>query len=144
MNNKIRITKEFSLETGHALYGYDGLCKNVHGHSYKLYVTIIGKPIDESKNVKLGMVIDFSDLKESLHNNNNDTVNPTLDIRALVEGPTSKGGTCNTRKKKNAQVEDGKKQEMIELYRWKRKSNGGKEFVQISIPADLLKSVPNS
>ena len=54
MNNKIRITKEFSLETGHALYGYDGLCKNVHGHSYKLYVTIIGKPIDESKNVKLG------------------------------------------------------------------------------------------
>lgn len=64
MNNKIRITKEFSLETGHALYGYDGLCKNVHGHSYKLYVTIIGKPIDESENVKLGMVIDFSDLKK--------------------------------------------------------------------------------
>ena len=96
------------------------------------------------RQLKFTSSIDFSDLKESLHNNNNDTVNPTLDIRALVEGPTSKGGTCNTRKKKNAQVEDGKKQEMIELYRWKRKSNGGKEFVQISIPADLLKSVPNS
>ena len=63
MNNKIRITKEFSLETGHALYGYDGLCKNVHGHSYKLYFTVIGKPITESKNVKFGMVIDFGDLK---------------------------------------------------------------------------------
>ena len=64
MNHKIRITKEFSLETGHALYGYDGLCKNVHGHSYKLYVTVIGTPIDKSQNVKLGMVIDFGDLKK--------------------------------------------------------------------------------
>ena len=64
MNQKIRITKEFSFETGHALYGYDGLCKNVHGHSYKLYVTVIGKPIDKSQNVKFGMVIDFADLKK--------------------------------------------------------------------------------
>ena len=40
--SKIRITKSFSFETGHALYGYDGLCKNVHGHSYKLDVTVIG------------------------------------------------------------------------------------------------------
>ncbi len=64
MNDKIRVTKEFSLETGHALYGYDGLCKNVHGHSYKLFVTVIGRPIDVSKDVKLGMVIDFSDLKK--------------------------------------------------------------------------------
>ena len=64
MNQKIRITKEFSFETGHALYGYDGLCKNVHGHSYKLYVTVIGKPIYKSQNVKFGMVIDFADLKK--------------------------------------------------------------------------------
>ena len=39
--NNIRITKQFSFETGHALYGYDGKCKNVHGHSYKLSVTVI-------------------------------------------------------------------------------------------------------
>ena len=60
----IRITKQFSFETGHALYGYDGKCKNVHGHSYKLDVTVIGKPISETTNVKYGMVIDFSDLKK--------------------------------------------------------------------------------
>ena len=59
----IRITKQFDFETGHALYGYDGKCKNVHGHSYKLSVTVIGKPIMDSQNVKHGMVIDFSDLK---------------------------------------------------------------------------------
>lgn len=60
----IRITKQFSFETGHALYGYDGKCKNVHGHSYKLSVTVIGNPINDTTNVKYGMVIDFSDLKK--------------------------------------------------------------------------------
>lgn len=60
----IRITKQFNFETGHALYGYDGKCRNVHGHSYKLSVTVIGKPITDTSHVKLGMVIDFSDLKK--------------------------------------------------------------------------------
>jgi 6-pyruvoyltetrahydropterin/6-carboxytetrahydropterin synthase len=60
----IRITKQFSFETGHALFGYDGKCRNVHGHSYKLSVTVIGKPITDTSHVKLGMVIDFSDLKK--------------------------------------------------------------------------------
>lgn len=59
----IRITKQFSFETGHALYGYDGKCKNVHGHSYKLSVTVIGTPIADTGNPKFGMVIDFGDLK---------------------------------------------------------------------------------
>ena len=62
--SKIRITKQFSFETGHALYGYDGKCKNVHGHSYKLSVTVIGSPITDVNNVKFGMVIDFTDLKK--------------------------------------------------------------------------------
>ena len=62
--SNIRITKEFSFETGHALYGYDGKCKNVHGHSYKLSVTVIGVPITDRTNLKFGMVIDFSDLKK--------------------------------------------------------------------------------
>jgi 6-pyruvoyltetrahydropterin/6-carboxytetrahydropterin synthase len=62
--SKIRITKEFHFETGHALYGYDGKCKNVHGHSYKLSVTVIGKPINDTAHVKNGMVIDFGDLKK--------------------------------------------------------------------------------
>lgn len=61
--DKIRVTKEFNFETGHALYGYDGKCRNVHGHSYKLAVTVIGKPITDKQHVKFGMVIDFSDLK---------------------------------------------------------------------------------
>ncbi|MGS2762466.1 6-pyruvoyl trahydropterin synthase family protein [Sinomicrobium sp. M5D2P9] len=61
--SNIRLTKLFGFETGHALYGYDGKCKNVHGHSYKLAVTVIGKPITDPLHVKCGMVIDFGDLK---------------------------------------------------------------------------------
>ena len=59
----IRITKRFSFEAGHALHGYDGKCKNLHGHSYKLSVTVIGTPIKDKTNPKFGMVIDFTDLK---------------------------------------------------------------------------------
>ncbi len=62
--SRIRITRKFDFETGHALYGYDGKCKNVHGHSYKLWVTVIGSPIEDTTHVKLGMVIDFGDLKK--------------------------------------------------------------------------------
>lgn len=62
--SRIRITKEFNFETGHALYGYDGKCRNVHGHSYHLSVTIIGTPITEPGHIKLGMVMDFGDLKK--------------------------------------------------------------------------------
>lgn len=61
---KIRLTKRYTFETGHALYGYDGKCRNVHGHGYKLFVTIIGDPITDSSHVKHGMVMDFGDLKK--------------------------------------------------------------------------------
>lgn len=61
---KIRITKEFKFEMAHALFGYDGLCKNIHGHSYRLWVTIIGNVLEEENHVKNGMVLDFSLLKK--------------------------------------------------------------------------------
>ncbi len=61
--SSIRITKEFHFEAAHALLGYDGPCKNVHGHSYVLTVTITGTPISDLKSAKCGMVMDFGDLK---------------------------------------------------------------------------------
>lgn len=60
----IRVTKIFTFDMAHALYGYDGLCKNIHGHTYRLSVTIMGEPIREEGNPKLGMVIDFNDFKQ--------------------------------------------------------------------------------
>jgi len=61
---KIRVTKEFTFEMAHALWNYDGPCRNIHGHSYKLYVTVRGNTLENTKSTKLGMVIDFTDLKE--------------------------------------------------------------------------------
>lgn len=60
---KIRVTKEFSFEMAHALWNYDGACKNIHGHSYRLFVTIKGTPVSDPKDPKFGMVLDFKDLK---------------------------------------------------------------------------------
>lgn len=59
----IRISKEFNFDMAHALLGYDGLCKNIHGHSYTLVVTVIGTPINDKESPKDGMLIDFKDLK---------------------------------------------------------------------------------
>ncbi|MCK9162995.1 MAG: 6-carboxytetrahydropterin synthase [Bacteroidales bacterium] len=64
---KIRLTKEFNFEMSHQLHNYDGLCKNIHGHSYRLFVTIKGEPIDDETNLKNGMVMDFGDLKSIVH-----------------------------------------------------------------------------
>jgi 6-pyruvoyltetrahydropterin/6-carboxytetrahydropterin synthase len=60
----IRVTKEFNFEMAHALQNYDGPCRNIHGHSYKLFVTVIGEPISDVSQAKLGMLIDFGDLKK--------------------------------------------------------------------------------
>lgn len=59
----IRITKEFRFEAAHALKGYDGPCRNVHGHSYELAVTVTGTPTSDKTSSKYGMVMDFGDLK---------------------------------------------------------------------------------
>ena len=59
----IRLTKEFSFEMAHALAGYDGPCREIHGHSYKLFVTVRGIPEQNPNSPKYGMVMDFGDLK---------------------------------------------------------------------------------
>ena len=60
----VRVTKEFHFEMAHALWNYDGACKNIHGHSYKLLVTVKGEPLNDPGKPKHGMIIDFGDLKK--------------------------------------------------------------------------------
>ena len=59
----IHLTKIFRFEAAHALMGYDGRCRNIHGHSYEMRVTIKGMPIMDDSSPKNGMVMDFGDLK---------------------------------------------------------------------------------
>lgn len=63
-NEIIRVTKVFTIDMAHALFGYDGPCKNIHGHTYHLHVTVSGKINDIEGDPKQGLVIDFSLIKQ--------------------------------------------------------------------------------
>ena len=60
---RIRLTKLFAFEMAHALPGYDGACRHLHGHSFHLEVTVVGTPLQREGHPKNGMVMDFKDLK---------------------------------------------------------------------------------
>ena len=83
---KIRVTKRFHFEMAHALYEYDGLCRNIHGHSYNLEITIIGEPKKEPQHPKDGMVIDFSELKEIVKSQIVSRFDHALMVNSLVSG----------------------------------------------------------
>lgn len=70
---RISITKIFTFEAAHILQGYDGLCANIHGHSYRLEVSVCapGSVVEpgrflysEKADPKNGMLFDFSELKK--------------------------------------------------------------------------------
>ncbi len=63
---RIRVTKKFRFEMAHALYEYDGICRNIHGHTYHLEVTLIGTPLQNPGHPKDGMVLDFGMLKKTV------------------------------------------------------------------------------
>ncbi|MCB0402768.1 MAG: 6-carboxytetrahydropterin synthase [Flavobacteriales bacterium] len=59
----LRITKEFKFEMAHALLGHNGPCKNIHGHSYQLKVTVKGNVKHGTDDPDEGMVVDFTIIK---------------------------------------------------------------------------------
>ena len=65
----IRLTKIFHFDMAHVLKDYDGPCRNIHGHSYELRVTVKGEPICDPANPKNGMVMDLHDLKCLVNDN---------------------------------------------------------------------------
>ena len=81
--SKIRVTKRFHFEMAHALFQYDGLCRNIHGHSYNLEVTLIGEPKIEPGHPKDGMVLDFGDLKKIVKTHIVDRFDHSLMVNSL-------------------------------------------------------------
>ncbi len=84
---RIRVTREFRFEMAHSLWNYDGPCRNIHGHSYKLYITVIGEPLDDKSNPKNGMVIDFTDLKKIIDENIIDYFDHSVIISSAASKP---------------------------------------------------------
>ncbi len=60
----ISISKKFSFSAAHRLPMHQGLCKNLHGHSYHLIVTITGVPNGDPASAEFGMMMDFGELKK--------------------------------------------------------------------------------
>ena len=77
----LRLTKEFRFEGAHALTGYDGKCRHIHGHSYLLYVTVKGTPSNPDGTPKSGMLIDFTDLKRIVNEHIIDIFDHSLILR---------------------------------------------------------------
>ena len=53
---------EESFAAAHQLRGYRGKCENLHGHNYKVRVTLEGPELNS-----IGLLCDFKELKDSLH-----------------------------------------------------------------------------
>lgn len=78
----LTLTRKFTFEMAHALSGYDGGCRHIHGHSYKLFVTVEGTPSDDSSSPKLGMVIDFTDIKRLVNTHIVDNLDHALMLKS--------------------------------------------------------------
>ena len=88
---RVIATKEITFDSAHQLPGYDGLCANVHGHTYKLQVGVACS--DEALLEECGMVIDFTKLSELLKG-----VKEQYDhqfINAFMANPTAENMACN-------------------------------------------------
>ena len=79
----MQITKKFNFDSAHKLINYEGKCKNLHGHTYFLYVTVCGE-IDKSS----GMVVDFNLLKDVVSKNVIDILDHNM-LNEVVEQPTA-------------------------------------------------------
>ncbi|MGI8314953.1 6-carboxytetrahydropterin synthase QueD [Halobacillus mangrovi] len=57
-NKRVMVSKEFTFDAAHHLHCYEGKCKNLHGHTYRVVFGISGFTDD------IGIVMDFGDIKE--------------------------------------------------------------------------------
>jgi 6-pyruvoyltetrahydropterin/6-carboxytetrahydropterin synthase len=55
---RVLVSKEFTFDAAHHLHCYEGKCKNLHGHTYKVIFGISGYVDDR------GLMMDFGDIKE--------------------------------------------------------------------------------
>lgn len=73
--HRVMVSKEFTFDTAHHLYDYDGKCKALHGHTYHLQLAVSGMLENRA------MAVDFGDIKQIYK----DHLEPYLDHRYLNE-----------------------------------------------------------
>lgn len=76
----LQVTKIFHFEMAHAIHGYSGACKNIHGHSYELHVTVSANQQGDNYIPGTGFVVDFKELKKCV----NESVITLLDHKLVL------------------------------------------------------------
>jgi 6-pyruvoyltetrahydropterin/6-carboxytetrahydropterin synthase len=71
------VSVDLSFSAGHALRGYKGKCENVHGHNYRVRVTVAGKQLNS-----IGLLVDFAEVRSAIR-----TLVDQLDHRFLNDLP---------------------------------------------------------
>ena len=106
MNSMISVTKEVTFDCAHMLSGHEALCKNLHGHTYKVLITVTGTPVTEGSSTS--MILDFKHLKNAI----NEIIVTKFDHAVIFS------------------AEDFRNQAEEELYTWAKKHNM-RHFVMI-------------
>lgn len=119
---RLTATKEFKWEMAHMLTGHEGLCKNVHGHSYKMQVTVSRESRTVLSGPSKGMVLDFSDLKRSIEKELVDH----LDHAFMIDG------SADGLEKQLHQLLEGKSKLYVVMYRPTAENMAQDFFAQIS------------
>ena len=81
----ITVSKEVTIDCAHMLSGHQALCKNLHGHTYKIVITVHGEPIPEGPSS--GMIIDFKYLKQAIK----DVIVKTFDHAVIFSAKEYRG-----------------------------------------------------
>ena len=93
-----QLTTEHSFDSAHFLAGYDGKCGNVHGHRWRVLLTVQSETLREDRQQK-GMCVDFAELKKDLR-----TELDALDHVLIIEQGSLRESTMKALQEEKFQV----------------------------------------
>lgn len=93
-----QLTTEHSFDSAHFLAGYDGKCGNLHGHRWRVLLTVQSETLREDRQQK-GMCVDFAELKKDLR-----TELDALDHVLIIEQGSLRESTMKALQEEKFQV----------------------------------------
>lgn len=95
-----QLTTEHSFDSAHFLAGYDGKCGNLHGHRWRVLLTVQSETLREDRQQK-GMCVDFAELKKDLR-----TELDALDHVLIIEQGSLRESTMKALQEEKFQVDE--------------------------------------
>ena len=93
-----QLTTEHSFDSAHFLAGYDGKCGNLHGHRWRVLLTVQSETLREDRQ-QTGMCVDFAELKKDLR-----TELDALDHVLIIEQGSLRESTMKALQEEKFQV----------------------------------------